>query len=87
MTDSSTAYKSPSFIRVYRLPEQLTNGYCFGNGMPITILNVDWFDAPADMTREDLEPYIKKKAYYLPVHRYLVLGEQPHQVFMIERNP
>lgn len=72
------------FVRVYRLPEKLTAGYCFGAGVPITFTNVDWFDVPVGEGREALVEFIRSKAYCRPDARFLVLGDGPDFVFTIE---
>lgn len=63
------------FIRVYRLPEKLTNGYCFGGGVPITFTNVDWFGTTKPMTRDDLIGFVSKKAYAKQPGRLLVMSD------------
>jgi hypothetical protein len=73
-----------AFVRVYRLPEKLTNGYCFGGGVPITFQNVDWFEALIDEGREKLAEFIKGKRYYDPAARFLVLADHPDLTFTIE---
>ena len=50
-------------IIVYKLPEKLTDGFCFGGGRPIVFLNVDWFEGEG-ATREDVELFIKTKNYF-----------------------
>lgn len=72
------------FVRVYRLPEKLTNGYCFGGGVPIAFTNVDWFEVPADEERGRLVEFIRTKQYYRPTARFLVLGDSPDFVFLID---
>lgn len=73
-----------TFVRVYRLPEKLTTGYCFGAGVPITFINVDWFEAPISEGREGLTDFIKSKQYYSGNARFLLLGDHPAFVFTIE---
>jgi len=62
-------------IKVYRLPAKLTNGYAFGGGVPITFTNVDWFNGFEGMTREDIEGHVRRKRYYTPDARFLVLSD------------
>jgi len=53
-----------NFFMVYELPERLTTGMCFGNGNPITFLNIDWFSdegCPVEISRDVIEAEIKKK--------------------------
>ncbi|RVC58716.1 MAG: hypothetical protein EOS81_05460 [Mesorhizobium sp.] len=73
-----------TFLRVYRLPAKLTNGYCFGGGVPITFLNVDWFEAPVEEGRDALTTFIKGKQYFTPDVRFLVLADDPALTFVIE---
>ncbi|MCA3647919.1 MAG: hypothetical protein IOC42_01020 [Methylobacterium sp.] len=77
--------KEGPFIRVYRLPEKLTNGYCFGGGVPIEFLNVDWFGTAGEPKRSELEPWLRKKRWATP-GRYLVMSDaaSPHLTFVFE---
>lgn len=71
------------FVRVYRLPQKLTDDYCFGPGVPITFTNVDWFEASLHEPRERLIEWIKGKRYFDPNARFLVLGDDPGFTFTI----
>lgn len=62
-------------IKVYRLPEKLTDGFAFGAGVPITFTNVDWFNGFNGMTRADLEGHIREKKYFKAGGRFLVLSD------------
>lgn len=77
--------KNFSRVQVYRLPRNLTNGYCFSGGVQIEFLNVDWFDAPIEDDNEVLIKFIKKKRYYNPTMQFLVLGDHPKHVFVITK--
>lgn len=68
MTDPTT------FVRIYRLPEKLTDGFCFGGGRPIAFMNVDWFDVPDSMGRSKLEAFVRTKSYFDSAASFLVLG-------------
>ncbi len=73
-------------IRVYRLPEALTNGYCFSGGNPIKFLNVDWFDSEAPFgipTREQVEEEVRRKRYFTDDAAFLVLSDRDEQTFVI----
>jgi hypothetical protein len=73
-------------IRVYRLPDKLTDGFCFGGGQPIRFLNVDWFDEPPEemgITREGVEAEVRAKVYFDPAARFLVLDDRPGETFLI----
>lgn len=69
---------------IYRLPSNLTSGYCFDGGHPISFQNVDWFDAPISEGRDTLIRFIKKKRYFDPTARFLVLADHPDLTFTIE---
>jgi hypothetical protein len=85
MSDAHAFLTEPRvFVRVYIVPERPTNGYCFGGGVPIIFLNVDWFEAPIAAGRDDLIGFIKRKQYYHDNSRYLVLGDHPDFTFTIE---
>lgn len=74
-----------TFVRVYRLPEKLTDGFCFGGGREIAFLNVDWFDmALIGNARAELEAFVRGKPYYDRAARFLVLADDPSLVFTIE---
>ena len=52
-------------IYVYRLPPQLSNGFCFSGPVPIQFANVDWFNViPETLTREEVEFFIRSKPYF-----------------------
>lgn len=72
-----------AFIRIYKLPEKLSEGYCF-SAVPITFANVDWFEVPVSEDRTRLVSFIKGKRYYQPDARYLVLGDDPNFTFTID---
>lgn len=69
------------FIRVYQLPEKLTNGYCFGGGNPITLLNVDWCEYHETGSRVDLEEFLQGKMYIKPGVKFLVISNKPEFTF------
>ena len=77
---------SNPMIFVYELPmrDKLANGYCFGGGVPINFLNVDWFSEDAVMSIKDCKSFIKSKGYYKPNARFLVLSTLPGRSFVIE---
>lgn len=73
-------------LHVYRLPTKLNNGFAFDRGNAISFLNVDFFDAPWDISRDDLVTFIKSKDYYNRHSRFLVLASSkfPTLCFTIE---
>lgn len=56
-------------IYVYRLPEKMSDGYCFGDDKLIQFQNVDWFNSPSEtmgfgeMTLADMREFIEGKNY------------------------
>ena len=70
------------FMHVYRLPAKLNDGYCFGGGKLIAFMNVDWFGGPAEMTRDEIEKFIRCKQYCTPGHKYLVVSDTPSRTFL-----
>lgn len=62
-------------VKVYRLPDKLTDGFAFGAGVPITFTNVDWFNGYVGMTREELEAHVRSKRYFKAGGRFLVLSD------------
>lgn len=73
------------FVRIYELPDKLTDGYCFGGGNEIRFKNVDWFETSLSEGRNGLTQFVQGKNYYSPSKRYLVLGDHPDLVYIIER--
>ena len=65
-----------TMVFVYRIPTQLSYGYCSGGGKPILFVNVDWFNGIDNMTREILEKEVKKKLYIKPGKHYLVMSPE-----------
>ena len=61
-------------VHIYRMPEKLDDGYCFGSGKLIMFLNVDWFDIDPDH-RAEVILFIRKKRYFVPGKKYLMLGQ------------
>jgi hypothetical protein len=73
------------FCRVFEVPEQFPNGFCFGGGFDITFKMVDWFSPLGggldskgkEIELEELErelfSFLKNKLYVKPNRTYLVL--------------
>ena len=78
--------KKTTRLHIYRVPDVLNHDYCFGGGNPIAFLNVDFFDVPWDIMREDIVTFIKEKRYFDADARFLVLSttEYPTLTFTIE---
>jgi hypothetical protein len=62
-------------IKVYRLPDKLTDGFAFNGGVPITFTNVDWFNGYKGMTQSDLEKHVREKRYFKEGGKFLVLSD------------
>lgn len=73
-------------LHVYELPMKLNRGYAFNGGNEVPFLNVDFFDVPWDILKDDILSFIKGKRYYDPGARFLVLAEReyPTLSFTIE---
>lgn len=73
-------------MHVYQMPEVLNDGYCFGGGRRVAFLNVDFFDVPWDLPRDQIVSFVKKKAYFDAKHRFLLVAEKdyPTLTFTIE---
>lgn len=77
-------------LHVYEIPKKRSNGYCFGGGVPITFMNVDWFGpAPDELSQDELRKFIAGKQYFqqaAPGSRFLVLcDDRPDLTFQMER--
>jgi hypothetical protein len=81
---STTERSETAFVHVYKLPEKLSEGYCFGGGVAIAFLNVDWFEAPVSIGREEIERFVRGKGYYDERSRFLLLADHPSFTFTIE---
>lgn len=82
-------------VRVFELPVEGPSGYRFGGGVPVSFLEVDWFNAlpplgedlpdplkDADHWEAEMREYIAAKRYVQPGRRYLVLCL--HRSFVFE---
>lgn len=74
-----------TMVYVYELPDELSTGYCFGGGRPITFVNVDWFNGIDGMTREMLETEVRGKLYIRPGKSYLVLSPDNDISFTLKK--
>ena len=75
-------YGRDHVVYVYRLPEKLSDGYCFGAGKEIGFTNVDWFSAPKELKFGDIQKHVKWKRYIVPGRAYLVLIPARGDAFM-----
>ena len=52
-------------LHVYQIPQQRSNGYCFGGPVPIMFGNVDWMNTPERaMAADQVITFIKSKDYF-----------------------
>lgn len=81
-----TFLPNKTMVYVYRLPapSNLTNGYCFHGGNPVTFENVDWFNGIDGMTREMLETEVRKKNYIVPGITFLVMSPENDISFTLQ---
>lgn len=73
-----------NFCRVFEMPEQYPQGFCFGGGKDVNFKMVDWFnpvpnDIMDDFSWEEwstkLSAFIKGKTYYKKGRTYLVFTD------------
>lgn len=78
-----------NFGRVFELPEEYPNGFCFGGGLPVEFQMVDWFnpwppdyadpsklaDMEWDEFREKLTGFLLAKNYVKPGRKYLLITD------------
>lgn len=68
-------------IRVFEMPPTFSKDFLFSGGQPASFIERDWFrddDGPLCATEEgrrDIEAFIRRKSYFDPAKRYLVLRE------------
>jgi len=74
-----------NFCRVFELPSQMPDGFCFAGGIATTFQMVDWFNPVSgiptagckklnhDELIAELLPWLQKKTYLKPDRTYLVL--------------
>lgn len=48
-----------NFCRVFRLPEEFPNKYCFGDGHPVNFQMIDWFNPVPGIA----QPAVTKKVW------------------------
>ena len=60
------------FVRVFRCPMRYPETFCFGGGVPVEFIMVDWFNTP-DM--RCLDEFIRSKDYYNPLYNHIVISE------------
>jgi len=80
-------------IYVYKLPEKLANGYCYGGSVPITFENVDWMNSPSEMqtqnpiSRDGFVKFIANKKYAKDRKPLMVVDTVDNYTMMIKFNP
>jgi hypothetical protein len=74
--------KGYTFIRVFELPEIITNQFCFGGGHAVQFRLVDWFRMSEvfdnnghypDSLVEDVKNFIRMKAYFNKDRFYIAI--------------
>lgn len=72
-----------NFCRVFELPNEYPEGFCYNGGKPVMMLMVDWFnpwpDNPElktwDQVKELLLPFLLEKIYVKPGKRYILITD------------
>lgn len=78
-----------NFLRVFKLPDEYPEGYCFGNvEYPVVFKIVDWFNAVSTVDTvveqskaeheewvETIRNFIKGKKYFNPNFTYMVMTD------------
>lgn len=73
------------YYYVYRLPDKLSNGFCYNGGNDINFLNVDWFcvDKLYWFDKDKIEEFIKSKNYYDRNYKFLVICKENNYSLII----
>ena len=74
-----------NFCRVFELPLSYPNGYCFGGGLPVVMMMVDWFYPIPQSEWHNRKPwaeyipllrdFLKDKVYVKPGRQYLLVTD------------
>lgn len=90
MNEQMEVTSEQNFCRVFELPDQYPEGFCFGGGKPVTMVMVDWFNPinPQDFWNEEstaevdwseteakLKKFISGKQYVRSGKKYLVITD------------
>lgn len=82
-------YVDLGMLYVYKLPRNLSNGYCFGPGVPIEFTNVDWVNTPTHFDQRQVEDWLRQRIYFLkakPGTRFLsICPARPDLTFMFTK--
>lgn len=68
-----------NFCRVFELPRNYPNDFCFGGGHSVLMQMVDWFQPWPDSieTWEEVESmlreFVRRKSYAKPDRKYLII--------------
>lgn len=69
-----------NFIRIYKLPSQMGNDYCFGGGYNIPFRLVDWFNPIQDLSKVSDPDYIedehRKTVQFIKQKNYVKKGDR-----------
>ncbi|PKR56385.1 hypothetical protein [Thalassospira lohafexi] len=81
--------RDPRLYHVFRLPDELPEGYCFGGGKPCSFTLVDWFGLPpagmfdGELTNDDIAKFLREKDYYKQGGNFVVICNDG-QAFTLE---
>jgi hypothetical protein len=75
--------ESENFCRVFELPNNYPEDFCFNGGVPVTFKMVDWFEPVPlqmqDKTWEEIETKLKEflrcKVYVKPNRKYILITD------------
>lgn len=73
-----------NFCRVFRFSPNIPTGFCFGNGVPVNMVMVDWFNPIRDVDQSgstvphsylvnSLVPWLSDKVYVKPGMQYVAI--------------
>ena len=70
-------------LYVYQIPEKMSDGYCFGDGVPIEFTNVDWFEVSDDTSTHEIVKYVLTKKYVKPDKKYIIIIPERDQSLIL----
>jgi hypothetical protein len=87
MTKSIWPRRDELLYHVFRLPETLPDGWCFGGGKPVTMTMVDWFCPPPlaimpTPSHEEIRVFLRQKEYFKAGGHFVVIRNDG-DVFML----
>lgn len=81
-----------NFMRIFKLPTEYPEDFCFGGGIPVTFQMVDWFSPVPDNMIENfniekhrkmIRKFVKEKIYFTTGYKYLAIADYG-DTFLIE---